>query len=398
MTPRQLLVSLALVVAASTPAATMQLRQLGIHLGIASADSTAPAARITAPSEGSNMGAGTHDNGSTEPLTTLAGTCSDNVAVASVTWDNDLGSNGTASGTTSWSVASISLLTGTNTITVTCFDTTGNSHTDTLAVDYAPTVSGGVCGVDVTCDFDTSFTSGQGWSMDYTQFGTGCGPGFAGVQTGIGNGGANDTDDNSCDGVLLAANFSGGAGGRGFRHWRGDGSNNNNGGGMNLSITAMPGLSGGATELWVRFYMRHESGMGFVGGGNPNYIKEHYLNVSGTFIIYGHQGGAWGMHSKVGSTNYPGSISWTDLYGGATSDGSWHCHEYYIDRAGTGASTIRVWLDGSLVLEETSIDLDSAALTGIVVGSNQYELAAGADKATDYDDIAFSTTEQIGCF
>jgi hypothetical protein len=57
---------------------------------------------------------------------TFTGRASDNVAVAKVTWATNTGTSGTATGTTSWS-ASIPLLVGSNTVTITATDTSGNS-------------------------------------------------------------------------------------------------------------------------------------------------------------------------------------------------------------------------------------------------------------------------------
>ena len=72
------------------------------------------------------------------PLTTLAGICADDLGVSSVTWVNDRGGSGTATGTTSWSVASITLQDGANVLTVTCTDTNSNTGTDVLTVTVPP--------------------------------------------------------------------------------------------------------------------------------------------------------------------------------------------------------------------------------------------------------------------
>ncbi len=55
-----------------------------------------------------------------------------------VTWRNDRGGSGTATGTTSWSVSGIVLLSGENVLTVTARDAAGNTSTDTLTVTYTP--------------------------------------------------------------------------------------------------------------------------------------------------------------------------------------------------------------------------------------------------------------------
>jgi hypothetical protein len=67
--------------------------------------------------------------------------------VTQVSWSNSAGGNGTASGTTAWSVASIALQPGTNVLTVTARDAASNVTTATLNVTYtapdttAPTVA-----------------------------------------------------------------------------------------------------------------------------------------------------------------------------------------------------------------------------------------------------------------
>ena len=69
---------------------------------------------------------------------TMAGTASDNLEVTQVTWSNSRGGSGTATGTTSWSVSSITLQEGDNVITVTVRDAASNTGTDTLTVTYTP--------------------------------------------------------------------------------------------------------------------------------------------------------------------------------------------------------------------------------------------------------------------
>jgi len=88
-----------------------------------------PTASITSPTSSSSY---------TAPNSTvsLSGTASDDVGVTRVTWSNNRGGSGTASGTSSWSASSISLSTGSNVITVTASDAAGNTGTTTLTVTY----------------------------------------------------------------------------------------------------------------------------------------------------------------------------------------------------------------------------------------------------------------------
>ena len=71
----------------------------------------------------------------TRPFVTLAGTASDaDGPVASVTWSNDRGGSGPATGTSAWTAADVPLAPGTNVITVSVVDAAGNRTFDTIAV------------------------------------------------------------------------------------------------------------------------------------------------------------------------------------------------------------------------------------------------------------------------
>jgi hypothetical protein len=88
-------------------------------------DTTAPTLTITSP--------GGSTASTSAAALTFSGTASDNVAVAGVTWKTNTGSLGTASGTTKWT-ASIPLLDGSNTVTVTATDSSGNTSWRSVVV------------------------------------------------------------------------------------------------------------------------------------------------------------------------------------------------------------------------------------------------------------------------
>jgi hypothetical protein len=104
------------------------------------ADTTAPTVSITSPTNQSTFA-------TTSSSVTIGGTSADNVGVTQVTWTNDRGGSGAASGTTSWSLIGIPLQTGANVLTVRARDAAGNQGTDVLTVTHdfgdtsAPTVS-----------------------------------------------------------------------------------------------------------------------------------------------------------------------------------------------------------------------------------------------------------------
>jgi hypothetical protein len=89
-------------------------------------DTTAPSVTITTPTTATSYT-------TTSATLNLGGTASDNVGVTQVSWTNDRGGSGTASGTTNWT-ASVTLQNGVNVLTVTARDAAGNTRTDSLTV------------------------------------------------------------------------------------------------------------------------------------------------------------------------------------------------------------------------------------------------------------------------
>ncbi len=94
-------------------------------------ETTPPTIAITSPTSSATY------TTTSSPLS-IGGTASDNVGVIQVTWTNNRGGSGTAGGTTSWSVAGIALQSGSNVVTVTAADASGNRGTATLTVTYTP--------------------------------------------------------------------------------------------------------------------------------------------------------------------------------------------------------------------------------------------------------------------
>ena len=104
-------------------------------------DTTDPSISITSPTSSSTYA-------TSSSSITIGGSASDNVGVTQVTWSNNRGGSGTASGTTSWSNSGITLYSGTNILTVTARDAAGNTSSDTLTVTY--TLLGGDINQDGT--------------------------------------------------------------------------------------------------------------------------------------------------------------------------------------------------------------------------------------------------------
>src|SRR5687767_9283016 len=79
---------------------------------------------------------------------------------------------------------------------------------------------------------------------------------------GIAGSGAWTTSAGSQDQITAAANNPLGAGGKGFRHWRGDGVNNVGGG---IRIDFPP-----ATQMWFRMYIRYQAGFRWINNHNDS--------------------------------------------------------------------------------------------------------------------------------
>ncbi len=120
------------------------------------ADNIAPAVAIRLPTTSANYATNT-------AVLDISGTASDNVGVTEVTWSNSAGGSGSATGTTAWSVSGITLAPGSNSITVTGKDASGNKGTAGLSVTFdnkAPVIS------SVTTTSIKNTTATVTWSTD----------------------------------------------------------------------------------------------------------------------------------------------------------------------------------------------------------------------------------------
>jgi hypothetical protein len=96
---------------------------------VTTADTTVPTVSVTTPTSNTYYSA-------YAPTVGLGGAAADNVGVTQVRWSNDRGGSGVATGTTSWSIAALSLLPGANGFTITAVDAAGNQATDFISVFY----------------------------------------------------------------------------------------------------------------------------------------------------------------------------------------------------------------------------------------------------------------------
>ena len=208
-----------------------------------------------------------------------------------------------------------------------------------------------------------------------------------------------------CDGLLKGGNWAtsaggwtqissladnpNGAGGKGLRQWVGDGQNNN-AGGVRVVFNSRQ------TEIWVRWYMRYESGFKW----SPlSYQKMLYFDVGNTgqfyvgwhsfdqmrFRIYGGtgdqisaQGTGWDTVMVMGGD---------DGNGHKTSDGLFHYFEIHVRKETVGSidGLAELWVDGVKIFQASNISFAGAGVGWdyFLIPSNQAYPGNGRDMAVD---------------
>jgi len=221
----------------------------------------------------------------------------------------------------------------------------------------------------------------------------------------VGDGITGQSDDTTTLGageqILSAANNPAGGGGKGQRHWVGDGTNQTSGG-LTLQWSGVP-------ELWLRYYIRFQSGFTWGPGDNGGYIKTIYCNVGGVpgTFYFGLNHGVIGGHVEVddtgGTGNHQSSVTWADWQGGSTGDGLFHCLEVHAKMNTAGAlsdGVFEFWLDGTLLYSDSTVhfaNTDGATFSATTIGSNSSNPQnGGVDVFVDFDDIVISDSGYIG--
>lgn len=193
--------------------------------------------------------------------------------------------------------------------------------------------------------------------------------------------------------ITADANNPGGEGGKGQRHWEGDGTNNLSGGTKIEFTSSQP-------ELWVRWYMRYEQGFKW---NSQEYDKILYFDVGTTHaVIAGWRDGDKVMLRSLYDSNVVQKSTdgngWNTIMGGSASDGQWHYYEVYLKMDTDGSDGIaEMWIDGVKRLTYTNVNYGThSGWTSFVIGSNQATPNNDRSMAVDFDDIAISNTGYIG--
>jgi len=156
-------------------------------------------------------------------------------------------------------------------------------------------------------------------------------------------------------------------------------------------------------ELWVRWYMRYESG--FQWSPYLHYDKWLYFDVGQAHAVIPQWYGPdkVNIHSACfgnDGQNHPSpeGNGWNTVMGGSDSDGQFHCFEVHLKMDTNGYDGIaEMWVDGVRKIHYTDVDFGTASgWTYFAIGSNQRYPSNGRCMAVDFDDIAVSNTGYIG--
>jgi hypothetical protein len=221
---------------------------------------------------------------------------------------------------------------------------------------------------------------------------------------GLSNNGDWTTSNHSREQITSAANYPGGGGGRGQRHWIGQSTDNTNGSG-GISYSWSPRVQ----EIYVRWYVRWQTGIKL---GNPQgQVRQHkliYFNGSGcgstvAGCVFDVEGRVWSF--TIAGTSYHQGTGWDGLFGGgnnAPSDGRWIMIEIHIKNATGGLNNgrARLWANGVLQLDVQNLNMKgSNGFDHFSLPENhQFTTVNGAaqDMYEDIDDVAIRTTGPIG--
>ncbi len=208
------------------------------------------------------------------------------------------------------------------------------------------------------------------------------------------------TSDGKEEQITSAANYSGGGGGKGQRHWFADAPVDNSGGTRIEFASLQP-------ELWIRWYTRFQIGFQW------NVLIEYKAFIVdpglSTQIIIGPR---WqdqlGIVRSGNPYDSPSGNGWntimvnggTDARGNKTSDGQWHLFEIHLKMDTNGNNGIvEFFVDGVRRLYRTDVNYGtSAGWSYMVIGDNDGRVANGVSPAyyIDYDDMVISISGPIG--
>lgn len=190
--------------------------------------------------------------------------------------------------------------------------------------------------------------------------------------------------------ITAAANNPAGPGGKGQRHWKGDGQNLLSGGTQLKFNTPQ-------REIWIRWYMRYQRGFkwNFLGYEKmlyldnstvPEFAGWDQLNIGAGPTPHFSNSGGWDTVMKNGEID--------PATGHRTSDGQFHCYEVHLKNDGP-SGVAEFWIDGVKHLSYDNINFGTD-FSYVIIGSNENNPNNGGCSYVDFDDIAINNAGYIG--
>jgi hypothetical protein len=219
--------------------------------------------------------------------------------------------------------------------------------------------------------------------------------------------------------VTSLANYPGGGGSLGERHWIGPGKNRHTNPIDFFFTSSQP-------ELYIRWYVRYESGTRInpsgginpaTGDNEPLYQKMLYFDSGGIDHILYMADSSWEVVNN-GQNIASGGSGWEGLTRNPPinsppsplADQTWHCLEYHYKVVG-GASNdiIQMWVDGVSQINRSNINFTLGNSSGMgrfgTTGNTQGMVGIPGSPGIggyrhifeDIDDWSMSATTRIGC-
>lgn len=265
-----------------------------------------------------------------------------------------------------------------------------------------------VCSLPLSAQAAISSIAGGGtWSTSFQAAGDCVAGAFdypENVCGGVESGGYGACETLSESQITADANYSGGAGGYGFRMYIGADSSPPIG-------TAVPvyTFSGSdtITEFWARTYIRYANNYGMNGDADEGGKQLYFASSNGydqwaafqrNEAVYYEQG-APGGDSYYSATGH----GWQDIFGAGTdtSNNAWHRMEWHLKRDTNNADgVLELKVDGVLILTTSTAKMGmngTGHYTSLTLTNNQTG-GASACQPIDIDDVAFSTAGWIGAY
>jgi hypothetical protein len=266
---------------------------------------------------------------------------------------------------------------------------------------------------NITLPWSTSFV-GCSSDSNYPTGGWACGTSPANVA--YNNVNPNVCTSNGYQQISTAANYPGGAGGRGWRRWVCGATSGNSPSTGSITLT----IPSNTHEFWLRFYMRWQAGFEWNTANGLFYQKILYLRSGAISAVMDYAAGGnmrmtvqGGDGNGTGQNVYDtcsGECGWNTMNPGGEMQGngvrlgddSWHAVEiHYKDQTGSGTydGVWDLWIDGTLESHVTGINWTTGApvgLSSVQFMINQSTPSNSVPMYNDIDDIAISNTGYIG--